>query len=73
MPNPSTVHIGPLGVTTTSTAVASVNATAEAMFGRPFIVRHQYGDLTFTAQTVLTGNSSTVVHTTGFTTPRPNA
>jgi hypothetical protein len=73
MPNPQTIHIGPLGVTTTSTAVASVNLTGEAMFGRPFVVKHQYGDLTFTAQTVLTGNSSAVVHTTGFTLSRPDA
>jgi hypothetical protein len=59
------------GTVTTSVAVASVNKTGEAMFGRPFIVTSQNGYEVQNQITVLTGNSSALVTVVGHTTVKP--
>ena len=59
-----------VGLQTSSNAVPSVNLTGEAMFGRPFVVRQQYGQNTITQQQVWTGSASNfvMVSAVGFTT-----
>ncbi len=58
-----------IGVQVTSTAVALVGMSPTiALTGvAPFIQRHVNGWLVPQPQTVLTGNSSAVVHAVGFT------
>jgi hypothetical protein len=62
-PTPWTV-----GAQTTTQYATSVNQTGEAMFGRPVIRTDQFGVHVISPQTVLTGNSSVVVHAVSLTT-----
>ncbi len=60
-----------VGTIVTSTAVPVVNQTGEAMFGRPFISRHETGVILHTTTTVTDSAGGHVVTVTGYTQPIP--